>query len=137
RESVVARRREACVAENAPRGAATADLAEQNVPQKPTRDLGSRSRVERRRQRSGSHVPPVSPRFTLDQNDSPAVPPSPWSASRAGAAGGGGGSALDPAGGSRAPATRGSRFSRCFVRSRSPPPPPPPRPPRPQPPPVA
>src|SRR5947199_45618 len=63
--------------DNAARRSATADLAQQNVPQKPTRDLGSRSRVERRRQRSGSHVPPVSPRFTLDQNDSPAVPPSP------------------------------------------------------------
>src|SRR5205809_495662 len=33
--------------DNAARRSATADLAHQNVPQKPTRDLGSRSRVER------------------------------------------------------------------------------------------
>src|SRR5712691_4592045 len=123
-----------------PAGGATAsELAQENVSQKSTRDLGSRSRVERRRQCSASHVPPVSPRFTFDQNDSP--PPSPplsTSGSRAEGgglgAGGGAGSAL---------AVRGSGASRGSVRSpptrspRSPRPSAPaprPRPPRPRPP---
>src|SRR5207244_3709260 len=65
---------------------------QQDVSQKPTRDLGSRSRVERRRQCSAAHVPPVSPRFTFDQNDSPSsAPPVSTSGSRGGGLGAGGG----------------------------------------------
>src|SRR5205809_733382 len=70
-------------------GAAAPELAQENVSQKPTRDLGSRSRVERRRQRSAAHVPPVSPRFTFDQKDSPPVSTSA-SGSRGGGLGAGG-----------------------------------------------
>src|SRR5438093_1491837 len=121
-------------------GPAAAELAQENMAQKPTRDLRSRSRVERRRQRRASHVPPVSPRFTFDQKDSPASPVS-TSGSRAGGLGAGGcggsGSAL---------AVRDSGASRDSMRSlatrstRSPPPRPSPpaprpRPPRPRPPP--
>src|SRR5205823_11094607 len=66
-------------------GAAASKLTQQDVPQKPTRDLGSRSRVERRRQCSAAHVPPVSPRFTFDQNYSPSpAPPVSTSGSRGG-----------------------------------------------------
>src|SRR5439155_1188928 len=122
-------------------GAAASQLAQENLSQKPTRDLRSRSRVERRRQRSAFHAPPVSPRFTFDQKDSPPLSVS-TSGSRAGGFGAGGctGSAL---------AVRGSGASRGSIRSlptrspRSAPPPPPaprprpppPRPPRPPPPP--
>ena len=55
-------------------GAAAPDVTDQDMSQKPTRDLGSGSRVECSSQRSSlppGHAPPVSPRFTRDQNDSP------------------------------------------------------------------
>src|SRR5205814_3572597 len=135
--------------------------AHEDVAQKPTRDLGSRSRVERRRERRTRHAPPVSPRFTFDQNDSPST-----SGSAAGAAGGDGGDRAGGGGGgarnaaacssaprssaggrSRPPRPRPRRRPRPPRSPRSPrlassprgppplppPPPPPPRPPRPPP----
>src|SRR5439155_15763040 len=123
--------------DNPARRAAPAELAQQNVAQKPTRDLGSRSRVERRRQCSASHVPPVSPRFTFDQKDSP--PPVSSSGSRAGGLGAGGGGGSGSALAMRCSgASRGSMRSRPTRSPRSPLPsppaprplPPPPRPPR-------
>src|SRR5436309_2797855 len=111
-------------------GAAASELTQQDVSQKPTRDLGSRSRVERRRQCSAAHVPPVSPRFTLDQNDSPPVS---TSGSRGGGlgAGGGVGSALcvRDSGASRG-STRSPRSPRSARPSEPAPRPRPPRPPR-------
>src|SRR5256885_6584482 len=116
-------------------GAAASELTQQDVSQKPTRDLGSRSRVERRRQCSASHVPPVSPRFTFDQNDSPPpAPPVSTSGSRGGGLGAGGG--VDSAVCVRdSEASRGSTRSPRSPRSARPSEPAPrPRPPRPQPP---
>src|SRR6184192_3669831 len=114
-------------------GAAASKLTQQDVPQKPTRDLGSRSRVERRRQCSAAHVPPVSPRFTFDQNDSPSpAPPVSTSGSRGGGLGAGGG--VDSAVCVRdSEASRGSTRSRRSPRSARPsePAPRPRRPPRP------
>src|SRR5207244_2122723 len=82
---------------------------------------------------STRHAPPVSPRFTFDQKDSPSPSPS-LSASRAGglAAGGGAG---DGGRGSDV-VIRGSNTSRGSPRSplEAPPPPPPPPAPRPPPP---
>src|SRR5207248_1103348 len=93
------------------------DLADEHMSQKPTRDHGSWSRVERRRQGSTAHGPPVSPRFTLDQNDSPPSPPPESSGSGAGPLGAGGGS--DGAAGSgsdaRGSTSRGSPRSPPFV----------------------
>src|SRR5438876_9693559 len=121
--------------DNPARRAAAAELAQQNVAQKPTRDLGSRSRVERRRQCSASHVPPVRPRFTFDQNDSPPpAPPVSSSGSRGGGFGAGGGA--DSAVCVRdSEASRGSTRSRRSPRSARPSEAAPrPRPPRPRPP---
>src|SRR5205807_1887545 len=114
-------------------GAAATDLADEHMSQKPTRDHRSRSRVERRRQGSAVHGPPVSPRFTLDQKDSPPAS----SGSGAGSLGDGGGGAGGAAGsGTEA---RGCSKSRGCPRSlpfAAPAPPAPrPRPPRPRPPP--
>src|SRR2546422_1713962 len=103
-----------------PRHASPADLAHENVPQKPTRDLGCRSRVEARGEGARLHPPPVSPRFTFDQKDSCSP-----SASPSGAGDGAGG------GSPGARSVRGGRsaWSRISVS-----PPRPPRPPRPRPP---
>src|SRR5206468_3269675 len=63
--------------DNATRDAPPVDVADQDLAQKPTRDHGCRSRVERRWERRTLHAPPVSPRFTFDQKDSPPPPPPP------------------------------------------------------------
>src|SRR3989475_5862503 len=114
-------------------GAAASELTQQDVSQRPRRARGSRSRVERRGQCGVSHVPPVSPRFTFDQNDSPPpAPPVSTSGSRGGGLGAGGG--VDSAVCVRdSEASRGSTRSRRSPRSARPSElAPRPRPPRPR-----
>src|SRR5439155_3391300 len=106
--------------------APAAALAHQNMPKKPSRDLGCRSRVEARGEGARGHAPPVSPRFTFDQKDS--CSPS------ASLSGGGDGA---EGGSPEALSVRGGRsaWSRISVSPPRPAPPPLARPPRCRPPP--